>query len=463
MTTTPQDLRYLSVLPQIAWPAPLAQSPSNRLSMLFQLEQSQWWSPEALQQAQFDQLRRLVPHAARHVPLYARTLRDFTAPESVTPQRWTDLPLLTRADLAPGGRALHSALVPREHGQVHPSKTSGSTGVAVEFQVTDLDNFFWKVFSLREHFWHRRDFSQKLMSIRYAKESVDAAARGLHSDAWGGATEGVVRTGAASLYHIEAKLGFLAERLMVERPGYLLSHASLLSGLIDHCERHSLEPQGLKEVRSIGETMADDLRERCRKVWGVPVVDVYTCQEAGYLASQCPEHEHYHVQSENVLLEVIDADGKPCRPGDIGRVVVTSLHNFATPLIRYEVGDCAEVGAPCPCGRGLPVLKRVMGRFRNLLTLPNGEQRWPKMGYEELRRVAPVDLMQMVQHGLNDIEVRLVLAQPLTSEQQAALTRFIQHNLGHAFTLRFSTVDTIRSTVNGKVEQFISMLGRTKP
>jgi phenylacetate-CoA ligase len=102
------------------------------------------------------------------------------------------------------------------------------------------------------------------------------------------------------------------------------------------------------------------------------MVDMYTCQEAGYLALQCPDHPHYHVQSENVLLEVVDDQGLPCAPGEVGRVLVTSLNNFATPLIRYEIGDYAEVGAACSCGRGLPVLKRIMGRYRNLLTLPDG-------------------------------------------------------------------------------------------
>jgi phenylacetate-CoA ligase len=54
--------------------------------------------------------------------------------------------------------------------------------------------------------------------------------------------------------------------------------------------------------------------------------------------------------------------------------VVTPLHNFAMPLIRYAIGDYAEAGPPCACGRGLPVLARILGRARNLLTLPHGER-----------------------------------------------------------------------------------------
>jgi phenylacetate-CoA ligase len=186
---------------------------------------------------------------------------------------------------------------------------------------------------------------------------------------------------------------------------------------------------------------------------------MYTCQEAGYLALQCPEHPHYHVQAENILLEVVDDTGRPCGPGEVGRVLITSLNNFATPLIRYELGDYAKVGEPCPCGRGLPVLKRIMGRYRNLLRLPDGTRRWARLGYEtSLHSIAPIELMQMIQTSLDEIKVRLVMARPLDDSEIRALTAFIHANLGYAFRLSFEYVDSIRNPANGKVEQFISLI-----
>lgn len=457
------NIHYPSIVSHVVWPAPLAPSASNRLAMLYQLEQSQWWSAEALLQAQFSQLREMVPYAVRHVPHYARTLGDFAQPGAVTPQTWERMPLLSRKDLQLGGQDLVSRQLPRDHGKSYPNKTSGSTGIAVEFMSTDLSDFFWKVFCLREHMWHRRDFSKKLMAIRFIKDASVSAQHGVQGEAWGAATDDVVTTGPASLYDLRSDVSFLVDRLLEERPGYVLSHPSLLAGMVDLCERRGARPQGLLELRSLGESLPEDLRQRCERVLGVPLVDMYTCQEAGYLATQCPQHPHFHVQSENVLLEVLDAQGRACKPGQIGRVVITTLHNFATPLIRYDLGDCAEVGAPCDCGRGLPVLKRIMGRYRNLVTLPSGELRWPKMGYESLRSVVPVDLMQMVQHSLEDIEVRLVKATPLTAEEQQALTDFIQRNLGHPFRLRFEYVADIRNASNGKIEQFISKLPNANP
>ncbi len=450
--------RFHSVLPHIAWPAPLSPSASSRLAMIYQLEQSQWWTPQALQRAQFEQLKNLLPYAVAHVPYYRQVLAGWGTADAVTPERWPQVPILTRAALRAAGADLHSRAVPREHGAVHQDQTSGSTGQMVHFLSTDLNAFFWKAFALREHFWHRRDFSQKLMSIRYVKEDAAKAAGGLHADAWGGPTEGVVRTGPAALYHIAGSIEFFAARVLAERPGYVLSHASVLRGLVEHFERSGQRPPGLLELRSIGESIDDDQRDHCRRVLGVPLVDAYTCQEAGYLASQCPDHDHYHVQSENVLLEVVDGEGRACAPGEIGRVLVTCLHNFAMPLIRYELGDLAEVGPACPCGRGLPVLRRVMGRYRNLVQLPSGVRRWPRMGFEYLDAIGPIELIQLVQRSLQDVHVRLVVRSPLTAAQTAALTAHIHTSLGHPFNLSFEEVAEIRSPVNGKIEHFISEL-----
>ncbi len=459
MTMQTGSLPYRSVFSQIAWPAPLSPSASSRMAMIYQLEQTQWWTADALQRAQFEQLRQLVPYAARHVPHYRRTLAAFANADVITPERWHELPLLSRDDLALGKTDVHSTQVPREHGVVHPDTTSGSTGKGVAFLATDLTAYFWKVFALREHLWHRRDFSQKLMVIRYVKDNPEQAAKGLHGPQWGAATDDVFNTGPAVLYDLRANLSTLTDCLLAERPGYLLGHASALAGLVEHCERRGVRPDGLLELRSMGEMVPDDLADRSLRLWGVPLVDMYTCQETGYLATQCPDHPpNLHVQSENVLLEVVDDQGHACRPGEVGRVLVTSLNNFATPLIRYELGDYARLGGPCPCGRGLPVLERVMGRYRNLVTLPDGDTRWPRIGWEDMVKVAPVEQIQLVQHTLHDIEARLVMREPLTAAYQQALTAFIQRNLGHPFNLRFSVVDTIRHAVNGKVEAFVSLL-----
>lgn len=448
------------MLPGMAWPAAVGRNAALKLALLFQIEQEQWRTTEEIESSQFVQLRQLAAFAAETVPYYQRQLGKAFAANELNPDSWRELPVLKRKALHDAGPDMKSIRVPREHGVPFKISTSGSTGMVVEVLGTDLTDLFWQVICLRDHQWHRRDLGAKLCSIRYQRDSTLKGPEGASSTGWGPATDDVAVTGPCVSYDILLDVAHLVERLVLDRPAYLLSHPSLVAGLAAYCVERGIRLPGLREVRTLGESDDETLRSLCGKAWGVPIVDMYTCQEAGYLALQCPEQQHYHVQSENVLLEVVDEQGRRCAPGEVGRVLITSLNNFATPLIRYEIGDYAEVGEACSCGRGLPVLKRIMGRYRNLLMLPDGTRRWPRLGYQGgLRDIAPIDLMQMIQCDQTHIDVRLVMPRRLSAAEQENLTGFIRKNLGYPFSLRFEYVDGIRNPANGKAEQFISRLG----
>lgn len=450
---------FRSTLPGVVWPAISSQNAMQKLALLFQIEQDQWRAGDEIAAAQFEQVRRIASFAAATVPHYQQQFgSDFSATD-LDQKSWLAMPILSRKGLHDAGSALRSKRFPEQHGSTVELRTSGSTGLVVSVLGTGLTQLFWQTFCLRDHWWHRRDFAQKLIAIRYLRDPAGKERRGLHSPGWGQATDDTVITGPSIQFDILHDVAFLTERLVAEQPGYLLTHPSVMLGLARYCLSEGIRLPGLLEVRTLGESSSDALRKACHEAWGVPLVDIYSCQEAGYLALQCPHHKHLHVQSENVFLEVVDDAGQPCGPGQVGRVLVTSLNNFATPLIRYEIGDYAEVGSPCPCGRGLPVLQRVMGRYRNLLTLPDGSQRWPLMGYEgRLREIAPIELMQMVQLSQEEILVKLVAKRVLDDSEIRELTVFIQGNLGYPFRLRMEYVEDIRNPVNGKLEQFISLL-----
>jgi phenylacetate-CoA ligase len=213
----------------------------------------------------------------------------------------------------------------------------------------------------------------------------------------------------------------------------------------------------LREVRTVGETLTPELRAACEAAWNVPIVDTYSSQELGYLALQCPESGFYHVMAESVFVEILAADGTPCAPGDTGRVVATSLHNVAMPLIRYELRDYAEAGGPCRCGRGLPTIARILGRTRNMVRLPGGAQRWPLVGFGRFRDIAPIRQYQFVQRTREAVEARFVTDRPLTGEEEARLAGVIQAALGYPFRLTFTYFEgEIPRGPGGKFEEFVS-------
>ena len=137
-------------------------------------------------------------------------------------------------------------------------------------------------------------------------------------------------------------------------------------------------------------------------------------------------------------------------------MVVTTLHNFAMPLLRYEIGDFAEVGPACPCGRGLPVLSRILGRQRNLLIMPDGRRRWPVFDAgERPQDLPPFYQFQVIQRSRQTIEVLVVRHKPYTDAESQTVARYFQQTLGHPFDVTVRTVDSIPRSRSGKFEDFI--------
>lgn len=442
----------------ISWPAIPSAQGAALLALQFQLGRSQWWRPEDILQQQFRQLEPLLAHAAATVPFYRERFKAAgydPVGDGVTPETWLKLPCLKRDDIQSAGRSLMSGQVPAGHGRLFEHFTSGSTGKPLHAYGTELTHFFWMALTLRDHLWHKRDMGGKLASIR--SKVSDGARQG-----WGPATDAVFATGPSAALNIQADLDTQLKWLMQQAPDYLLSHPSNLAALARRCREQDIRLPQLREVRSFGETLPPGLRDLCRKAWNVPLVDTYSAEEVGYIALQCPQHEHYHVQAENLLVEVLGNQGQPCAPGETGKVVVTTLHNFAMPLLRYEIGDYAEVGEPCPCGRGLPVLQRIMGRQRNLVTLPDGRQHWPSFPSNLWLSVAPVRQFQLTQKSLEHIDIRIVAERSLTADEEARLTALLNEQLGYPFRLTFCRVERIERKPNCKFEDFVSELSGTQ-
>jgi phenylacetate-CoA ligase len=456
---TDQEAEIRSGVAGNIWPAIPSQAGARLLAMLFQLEGTQWWTARQLIDHQLMQLRMLLRHARETVPYYKDRLPHIRADEDLTLTEWRALPLLTRRDIQDAGNALFSRVVPAEFGDVFQTQTSGATGEPVIVRKTAIDQLIWEAVTLREHEWHRRDLSGKLASIRIFPKGGAEAPHGVLLNDWGVPCSHVYSTGPMALLSLATDVAAQARWLLRQDPDYFLTYPTNLAALIAHMSARGERLKRLRGVRTVGETVTPALRAACSDAWGVPLTDVYSSQEFGYIALQCPVSGQYHVMAESAMVEILRQDGSICEPGEVGKLVVTSLHNFATPLIRYELRDYAEVGSPCPCGRGLPTLARILGRSRNMLTLPSGEQRWPLVGFDKYREIAPVRQYQLIQKSLEEMEARFVVERTLTDAEEEGLKRVIQHALGYAFRLTFKYFpNEIPRGTGGKFEEFVSEL-----
>lgn len=450
-----------SHLKGVAWPAMPSQHGALLQALRMQLEETQWWPAERLLEHQLLQLGELLRHAHRTVPFYRRRFDaiGFAPGGRLTVEALRQLPLLTRREVQDAGAELASTADLAPYGGHVETQTSGSTGEPVRLRGTGLDQLLWEANALREHQWHQRDFSGKLASIRVFVQGGEPPDGTMLPD-WGPPASELYNTGPAAALRLSTDIETQARWLMRQDPDYLLTYPTNLAALIACFSRRGDKPRSLRGVRTVGETVTPALRSSCLETLGVPLVDMYSSQEVGCIAVQCPVSGQYHVMAESALVEVLRADGTPCAPGEAGALVITKLHNFATPLIRYALRDHAEAGAPCPCGRGLPTLSRILGRNRNMLTLPTGGQSWPTVGFREYRDIAPVRQYQLVQNSLEEIEVRFVVERPLTAAEEARLAAVIQAALGHPFRLKFVYfAGEIPRGPGGKFEEFISRVG----
>ncbi|MDF1678791.1 MAG: hypothetical protein P1U32_08880 [Legionellaceae bacterium] len=415
------------------------------------LEQSEWDAPEVQREKQARLLKRLVHHAVTTTTLYQK----YDAQNSIGKFQ----PLLRKA-LQGAMDSIVSHQLPAAHGETYPLVTSGSTGEVVRVLGTGFTRLFYDALMLREHRWHQRDVRQKLMAIRWLDLDVAQSPQGTYYPTWGAPIDFYKQTGPSVLLNVTLPTHVQMDALVHHKPYYLMTYPSQLQALAQYAKAHDILLPDLHEIRTIGEMLTDKQVALVNSVWPhANITDVYSCVEIGGIAQQCPEYKQYHVNAEHVYLEIVNDANEPCGVGEVGRVLVTSLMNYATPLIRYELGDYAAFGAPCPCGRTLPVLQKIVGRKRNRLVLQNGETRFPYLGeYEDLANVAPIRVQkfQVIQHTLTLIEIKVVSPDRLTTVQRDAACLFYQSVFGAHFNIDITYHNDIASGPAGKFEEFIS-------
>ena len=452
----PPAAEFVSAVKGIAWPAIPQPAQAATMALCAQLEISQWWSADKLAAMQLAQADKLLKHAFTTVPFYAKRLqRRYDPRRPLDWARFRRLPILTRGDIQAEFAALHTARMPADHGQVKIARTSGSTGSPIAVLETGFMRALFAAMHLRGFVWHRMNFAAAVASIRV----LHGEARQETEPGW---VDGI-RTGPAYAMDVRTTIDEQISWLEQHRPAYLMTLPSNLNVCLKRLATLDKRLQFIEQVHTYGEIVDDELRASCQSVLGLPIIDTYSANELGVLALQAPGTSAFHTADETHIIEVLDDDGQPVEPGAVGRVVVTPLHNLASPLIRYANGDYAEVGESLGDGRGLGVLQRIIGRTRNMAVRPGGERFWPAYGGPSISRIAPLQQVQLIQHTETTIEVRAVAAEAVTAAQETALVEFLQDRLAYPYEIRFTYVDAIERGHGQKYEEFICRVGAPAP
>jgi len=129
------------------------------------------------------------------------------------------------------------------------------------------------------------------------------------------------------------------------------------------------------------------------------------------------------------------------------------------PLIRYELGDLAEVGTAHPsCGRGLPTLRRILGRYRNLFRFRDGKRVWPVFTNFQVHEFVPLKQMQVVQIDLDHVEIRYVPDGSDRPIDLLGLTHSVRTTLDQPVEVTLRPVERIERSPSGKYEDCVSLV-----
>ena len=432
-----------------AWEA-LMRRPT--LARMRYLENTQWKPREELQQLQMASLIPLVQHAFAHVPYYRSKLREVGMhPSDIRlPEDIRLLPLLGRTDVRDSLTTRASSVAPFP---VIQKTTSGSTGMPITIaydrgsedwrQGTKWRGYGWASFRPGDRVMHYWGAPQKLPPFsKRVKVEVDRTLR----------RERYVDCVAQD----EAALARAVESIRRFKPTVIVGYAQAGGNLARYINR-----LGLRDWRTIpfictAEQLYAHDRVELERAFGPRIHDSYGGRETMLLAMECDAHEGLHVSMENILLEVLvtEQDGRQraARPGETGEVVVTDLHNFGAPLIRYVNGDLAKAmhDVPCACGRTLPRIQSVEGRKADtLIDGAGGQVHGMLFPVLMLPLARVVKQYQAVQHKDRSVTLRIVPS----ADFDEASRRFILESLarsirGVPITLRI--VDEIPATASGK-------------
>jgi len=326
------------------------------LTRLALLEQSQWLSAEERAEQDVDALRNLLVHAGRHVPYYREVFRatGFDARGVSSRKDLDELPLLTREII----RERYDDLVdPAHRGKNLKKGTSGSTGTPLKFEYS-VDSECWRqAIKLRGYGW--AGYRPGLKTFYYwARVSAGPPSLKIRVDR---ALRREVFVD--SMRQDEASRRAALDAFRRLQPQVVVCYTQSCAQFARWILDRRLRDWGDVRVICGAEGVLPADRAVLSRAFGPDIFETYGSRETMLIGAECEAHAGMHLSEENLLVEVLNG-GRPAAPGEAGDVVITDLHNYGMPMIRYVNGDVAIFAGEerCSCGRGLRRLQRVDGR-----------------------------------------------------------------------------------------------------
>jgi phenylacetate-CoA ligase len=457
--TSPDTGLYTSVVSRLLFPLHERMKRHTTVAVRKSMEASQWWTPAQLEALQLKRLRRLLLRAQAQVPYY----RALFAETGFDPQRDLQtladlrrLPLLDKSRIRAAGDGMKAA----DAVGLARFNTGGSSGEPLIFYIGKERVSHDVAAKWRATRWWNVDIGDPEIVVWGSPIELGA------QDNVRAVRDRMLRTVLLPAFAMsEAKLdGFLAQ-IRAVRPRMLFGYPSALSHIARHAKAKGvrMDDLGIRVAFVTSERLYDEQRQQISETFGCPVANGYGGRDAGFIAHQCPQGG-MHLTSEDIIVEILDPAGEPVARGESGEIVVTHLATGDFPFIRYRTGDVGVLDtAPCPCGRGLPLLKEIQGRSTDFLVAQDGTVMHGLALVYILRDLPEVKAFKISQETIDLTRVQVVAAAPLSDAAQAAIVRGFKARLGAGVAVELEQVAAIAPEKSGKFRYVVSKVDATTP
>ena len=247
------------------------------------------------------------------------------------------------------------------------------------------------------------------------------------------------------------------------KPSVILAYVNAIYELSNFAKNENIKVSHQKSVISTSGVLYPFLRKEIEMIFGCEVYDQYGSREVSCIASECEYHNGLHISEETIILEIVDENGNECPVGVEGDVLVTSLVNYAMPIMRYKIGDRAimEPGF-CKCGRFHKRLKNVVGRSMDNFKLRDGtiipsEYFIHFIGVVLNRGI--LKKIQIIQKSYDVIDLHVVYSnEEILSEDIQNIIQAVKKVMGENCTVNIHEKENIAPNSSGKYRYTICEL-----
>jgi len=407
---------------------------------------------------QFEALRAILITAYDNCPFYRQQLAEVFggAPDNFSIEQFNSLPILTKDII----RTNYDNMINRKlKNSILTKSTGGSTGQPLTFAYT-MDSYAWRVaMSLRGYSWAGAYPGCKQAYL------------------WGvplGAQPAMQRLKERIHQIIDRKLVincFQFSRQQMRKsimmlnkfkPKVVVGYTNALYALAQFMRENRLQLQSPpKSVISAAEKLFPYQRQAIEESFECKVYNTYGSREFMLIGAECEKREGLHISMENLYVEVVKDDGSPAGEGETGRIVITDLHNYGMPFIRYDTGDLGiATQKKCSCGRGLNLLLDVKGRVLDVIKTPSGKVVPGEFFPHLFKDFHDIYRFQVIQRQIDILEIKIVPAAKgkLSDDTLKTINTIIKETFGEDLSIRFEVVHEIPLTSSGKHRVTVSLL-----